>query len=213
MNQILKRKRKTLKDREKIVRFMSLPENKNESTSQATFHKLAKSPSKGGVGIDRRTLRRWWGSRDRLDQTSKKTKRFRVDNIKTQAFFPEIEEELSNWIKENRYLGCCLSGFVIRVKSLELSNEKCSKENVHGKFKASVGWLLKFLKRNKWVSRRITSSGRDLPENSIETIIDFFVKMKAFSNENEVEFDSIINMDETCVYLDFPSNNTCEKKV
>ena len=70
---------------------------------------------------------------------------------------------------------------------------------------------MKFLKRNKWVSRRITSSGRDLPENSIETIIDFFVKMKAFSNENEVEFDSIINMDETCVYLDFSSNNMKKK--
>ena len=134
MNQILKKNRKTLKDREKILRFMSLPENINESTGQPTFHKLAKSPSKGGVGIDRRTLRRWWGSRDRLDQTSKKTKRFRVDNIKTQAFFPEIEEELSNWIKENRSLGCCLSGFVIRVKALELFNEKCSNVNLKLKF-------------------------------------------------------------------------------
>ena len=39
---------------------MALPININDQTGQPTFHKLAKSPSKGGVGINRRTLRRWW---------------------------------------------------------------------------------------------------------------------------------------------------------
>ena len=86
------------------------------------------------------------GIREKLNDVSKKTKRYIVDNEKTQAFFPEIEEELSNWIKENRSLGCCLSGFVIRVKALELFNEKCLRENLTGEFKTSPGWLINFLK-------------------------------------------------------------------
>ena len=119
-----------------------------------------------------------------MDQTSKKTKRFRVDNEKTRAFFREMEEELSNWIRQNRYLGFCLSGFVIRDKELELFREKFAKENMQGKFKASTGWLIIFFKRNKWTSRRITSSGRDLPEDSVETNINFFVELNPFYNEN-----------------------------
>ena len=46
MSETFKKKRKTLKDREKILRFAALPININNQTGQPTFHKLAKSPSK-----------------------------------------------------------------------------------------------------------------------------------------------------------------------
>ena len=58
---------------------MALPINIKDQTGQPTFNKLAKSPSKGGVGINRSTLRRWWESREKLNDVSKKTKRYRVD--------------------------------------------------------------------------------------------------------------------------------------
>jgi hypothetical protein len=86
--------------------------------------------------------------------------------------------------------------------------EHCRRDNQPLIFKASDGWLLNFLKRNKWVLRRITTSGRDLPDNSIETILNFLVEMKQHFIDGKIDFDSIINMDETSIYLDFPSNYT-----
>ena len=81
-------------------------------------------------------------------------------------------------------------------------------------FKASIGWLLNFLRRNKFVRRRITTTGRDLPGNSVEIILNFLTEMQKFFIEPpDINLDSIVNMDETCIYLDFPSNYTFEKKV
>ncbi len=62
--------------------------------------------------------------------------------------------------------------------------------------------------------RRITTTGRDNPGNSVEIILNFLTEMKTFFIEPpDINLDSIVNMDETCIYLDFPSNNTYEKKV
>ena len=124
-----------------------------------------------------------------------------------------MEQELSSWIENGRAKGACISGFVIRVKALEIMREHCRRDDRPLIFKASVGWLLNFLKRNKWVLRRITTSGRDLPDNSIETILNFLVEMKQHFIDGKIDFDWIVNMDETSIYLDFPSNYTYEKKV
>ena len=73
---------------------------------------------------------------------------------------------------------------------------------------------MNFLRRNKFVLRRITTTGRDLPENSIDTILKFLIGMrKLFIDIEDFDLDSLINMDETSIYLDFPSNYTYEKKV
>ena len=52
MSKMFKKKRLTLKDREKNLRFLALPLNTNDQTGQPTFHKLAKSPSKGDNLVD-----------------------------------------------------------------------------------------------------------------------------------------------------------------
>ena len=81
-----------------------------------------------------------------------------------------MEQELSSWIENSRAKGACISGFVIRVKALEIMRAHCRRDNQPLVFLASNGWLFNFLKRNKWVLRRITTTGRDLPLNAIETI-------------------------------------------
>ncbi len=70
------------------------------------------------------------------------------------------------------------------------------------------------MRRNKFVLRRITTTGRELPDNCIETIFSFISEMeKFFGSEEDFNFDSLINMDETCIYIDMPSNYTYEQKV
>jgi hypothetical protein len=62
-----------------------------------------------------------------------------------------MEQELSSWIESGRAKGACISGFVIKVKALEIMRESCQREN-----------LLK----------RITTSERDLADNSIKAILN-----------------------------------------
>jgi hypothetical protein len=59
-----------------------------------------------------------------------------------------MEQELSSWIENGRAKGTCLSGFAMRVKALEIMREHCRRDNKPLVFKASVGWLFNFLKRN-----------------------------------------------------------------
>ena len=111
--------------------------------------KLSKPVDEGGLGIDRKTLKKWWKNKEN-DKTRFKQKRFRVDNLVQKGFYPEMEQELSSWIETGRAKGACISGFVIRVKALEIMREICRRDNQPLSFKASVGWLLNFMKRNKW---------------------------------------------------------------
>jgi hypothetical protein len=119
----------------------------------------------------------------------------------------EKEIKLKDCILQERALGVCISDFVIRVKVLEIERAVCNQMNKPCLFKASTGWMLNYLRRNQFVLRRITTIDRDLPENAIETILAFIDDMeKSFGGQNDIDFDSIINMDETCVFIDMPSN-------
>jgi hypothetical protein len=52
---------------------------------------------------------------------------------------------------------------------MELMQEQCNKNQMACNFKASIGWLLNFLRRNKFVRRRITTTGRDLVVSTMTT--------------------------------------------
>jgi len=62
------------------------------------------------------------------------------------------------------------------------------------------------LKRKNLVLRRITTTGRDLPTNTLETVKTFINKYHGLNSENPYRF--YINGDETAIYLDAPSNYT-----
>ena len=71
--------------------------------------------------------------------------------------------------------------------------------------------MLNFLRRKGIVLRKITSTGRDLPANSPVVIKGFFKNCDKIIEDGYTN-DQIINMDETSIYLDFPSNYTYERK-
>ena len=85
--------------------------------------------------------------------------------------------KLKDAIVQERALGVCISGFVIRVKALEIERAFCNQMNKPFLFKASNCWLANFLRRNRFVLRRITTTGRDLPENAIDTLLAFIVNL------------------------------------
>ena len=73
-------------------------------------------------------------------------------------------------------------------------------------FEASNGWRDRFLKRSNLALRRVNTSGRALPQNSMSIKDDFMLLCYNHINLNKVSLSEIINIDETSVYLDSPSN-------
>jgi hypothetical protein len=67
----------------------------------------------------------------------------------------------------------------------------------NGAFTASEGWFRGFLRRKNYTLRRISTTGRDF----LETIVQFH-------KDCEINFidNALINMDETSVYVDKPSD-------
>ncbi|CAF0805017.1 unnamed protein product [Brachionus calyciflorus] len=60
--------------------------------------------------------------------------------------------------------------------------------------------------------RRITTSGRVLPSNTITIVKNFFNTCHNVVNKSNFSKVKVINMDDTCIYLDFPSNYTYASK-
>jgi hypothetical protein len=84
----------------------------------------------------------------------------------------------------------------IKLKALELGPIN---------FKASDGWLEKFLKRNKISYRCTTKIVQQLRDDSHEKIIDFLGKIMEFMTKFKLRNNGIepvsLNFDETPIYL------------
>ena len=76
-----------------------------------------------------------------------------------------METELFEWFNNNRRLGALIVSFELKIKAGQIVRAQCEKEKKEFKFRASDGWLRKFLHRHNLVLRRATTSGRDLPKN------------------------------------------------
>ena len=64
-----------------------------------------------------------------------------------------------------------------QVESLALHEvRRCNKPRQH--FSASNGWFQNFCQRKRFASRRITTSGRDLPGDAKDRAMNFFTEVK-----------------------------------
>jgi len=160
------------------------------------------------LDIPRQYLMRWFKQKDQIEESRNKIARQRLTNGTSRAFYPEMEQSLEQWIREERAKGVCISGFMIKVKAVEILRKQISGST--SPFKASDGWLANFLKRKNLTLRRITTTGRDLPEDSVAVIQKFIDNCtNKFTNFNRAQ---IINMDEIAVFLDHPSNYSYDYK-
>ncbi|CAF0967920.1 unnamed protein product [Brachionus calyciflorus] len=125
--------------------------------------------------IDRRIISRWKKVESQIFQTKIKRKRCAVKSIIDRSHFPILETQLYSWINEKRHQGICLSIILIKLQAINMFNTiyKNTPESSL-EFKASNGWFGNFCYRKNLVLRRITTSGRDLPKNSVEIIKQFF---------------------------------------
>lgn len=199
-------RKKTTKniDKQRVVEIMRA--NINPKTNNPNYSKVSNL-----TGFDRKTLASWWGKREKIASSMNKNSRQKLSSEKYKGMFPDMEDKLDEWTQELREAGCCVSGFTLKVKAIQILREVAQ---YNGTFSASDGWLRGFLRRKNFTLRRITTTGRDLPSDFLETIDQFHKDCKInFIDDDEFDPHALINMDETSVYIDKPSNYTYAKKV
>jgi hypothetical protein len=68
------------------------------------------------------------------------------------------------------------------------------------------------LNRSGLTLRRVSTAGRELPTDAKDSIENFIRECKGHIQATNAILCSVINMDETCVYLDAPSSYTYSHK-
>jgi hypothetical protein len=120
-----------------------------------------------------------------------------------------MDEKVYDWILEQRIKQHRVSYKSIRVKAREI-HSAVQTEN-YPDFKASSGWLQKFMKRHKLSLRRKTSLAQKDPNSLFEKIVDFLLYSGNLISKNKISPANIIAMDETGIFFDMPSATTVDQ--
>jgi transposase-like protein len=186
MSQTLKRRQYSLSFKLRVI--------KHYETNGRSLNKTARD-----YVVDRKTIRSWIASKEKIKSTTMKTTRSKAKRKPVESVHPEMEMQLHSWIKTVRLSGGCVDGKTIQTKALQMMKDDKS-------FTASRGWLMRFLQRKRLTLRRITTTGRAPPKN-MRSIVQNFI-MGSVEKFKDQQRNSIFNMDETSIYLDYPSKHS-----
>ena len=89
-----------------------------------------------------------------------------------RAFYPDIEASLYEELMEGRKIGACISRAYIQASARKIAQER----NIF-RFVSTNCWLVNFLKRHRLSLRRIKSTRRALPADSIDIVKEHLQKM------------------------------------
>ena len=88
------------------------------------------------TGTDRKTLASWQKNREAIASSKYKHSREKLTSAKFKGKYPEMENKLDEWTQELREAGCCVSGFTLKVKTLQIQ-KRC--RNIMGHFLPRMG--------------------------------------------------------------------------
>jgi Tc5 transposase DNA-binding domain len=150
-------------------------------------------------------------SQDIFDSTLKR-RSFRVNNKMRDGFWPLMENELNELLVEKRKLGGCIGDKNLKAQATIIYKRLYSNTatSTHT-FDCSDGWFRNFLYRWKLVLRRVSTTGRDLPQDTYNTCATWVQNWYTIFSKLHRNLSLLANMDETSIYLDFPSAYTYEK--
>lgn len=84
----------------------------NEKTNKPLFNHWEQV-----LDVPRLTLMAWYEAREKIENSKCKSSRRRIRSEKSRAKFIVMEEQLDDWIKEQRENGTVLCSFAIKVKA------------------------------------------------------------------------------------------------
>ena len=130
---------------------------------------------------------RWVENFTKLTNCDNKRSSRRLISTKDVSISPQMELQLFEWFTELRKQDSYEDGDDLRAKAVSIyrqihtenspenSSLICSK--AWQPFFASTGWLKNFFNRKRLSYRRITTTGRYLPLDSLKRINDFFLEV------------------------------------
>lgn len=186
-----KRTQYTAKFKLEVVRFA---EGENNCAASRRF------------SVSEACVRRWRKQKEALSGSNKQRKAFRGP---ARGRFPEIEEELTAFVNLLRSKANPVTAEILQIKARELARAK----NVpHASFKASRGWIQRFMRRQNFSLRRRTTIAQRLPADYEDKLVKFQQHVIKLRQEKNYMFGQIGNADETPVYFDMPSASTIAAK-
>ena len=122
--------------------------------------------------------------------------------------FEELEEELEKFFKVLRQKGLPVNNIILTTQAKKIADEK----NLTT-FVGSQGWLEGFKRRKGIVYRKHTRVSQKLKDDSITKLEEFQTEFLRLTAEHKYPLSAIVNIDESGVWFDSPSNYTREVQV
>lgn len=157
-------------------------------------------------GVPENNVRRWRKDKEALFACAATRKAFRGPR---KGAFPEVEAPLTEFIKERRSRCLAVTTEIVQTKAREIARAHGID---HSKFKASRGWIQKYMKRAGFSLRRRTSVMQKLPADYEEKLISFQRYVISVRKLYEFLPGQIGNADETPIFFDMPTAQTIHMK-
>ena len=152
-------------------------------------------------GIEKQRIYSWNSLKQELSQISKKTR----SRNKRTAKWPELEEELLQFVLNQRQKGYQLSGVDLRTKGRQIAETRGIQD-----FAGTPHWCHSFMRRNGLSIRQRTSIGQPIPNGHKKKVDSFqrFVEKEL----GDISGDNFGNIDEVPVPVEIVGNRAVEKE-
>ena len=185
------------------IRNLYSDKQKRKIVTYARFHGKRKAACH--FNVHRWNIQRWF-KEEMSVLKSRGQRRHKKGQGRKLSYPPEKEEELLQWLLEQRDGGVPISTKMLQKKALSIVKP------YNPAFKASEGWVSKFKKRTNLVLRAGTNFAQRLPKDLENKISTFRSELKEIRQQCNYFPDVICNMDETPAYFDMVSSQTLDKK-
>lgn len=123
--------------------------------------------------------------------------------------YPALENEVSDFVRERRRNALRVTAEIIQRKANEVAR---SQNLTRLDFRASRGWVDKFMKRQGFSLRRRTTICQKLPGDFEEKLVNYQKFVISLRKEFNFLLGQIGNADETPIWFDLPANYTVHEK-
>ena len=145
-------------------------------------------------------------------ETKKGKERSRLNGAGKKLLSTKMEEVLLEWIDNRHARSLRVSCKLIMNKTEIVCRDITPESNTATEdFKASRGWLCRFLKRNGLSLRRKTSVAQQDPERMVAKLVSYIIQVRQLQIKHNYAPCDIIAMDETPVWCDMISETTVDK--
>ena len=151
------------------------------------------------LNIDEKSIRTWRKQEGQLSTCKAGRKSFRGPKCR----WPELENELEEWVEVQRAGGRGVSTTQLRIKAKEMATTRGITD-----FSGSQSWCCRFLKRKGLSIRARTTMSQQLPADFEEKMAAFRLFTEEQIREHGIAPFNIVNMDEVPLTFDLPLQRT-----